>query len=105
VYRAYRLRQASRRLCLSSPPGHPPQAHTKADAPLRAVIIVQQWLNQRGPCYFWSDQARVCRRVVALARRHAFEEVPAPSALRQGWQRAFARWCKLRKQRRKECHA
>jgi hypothetical protein len=72
-------------------------AHTKPDAPLRAAFVVQQWLYQRGPCYLWSDRGNVCRRVAALAHRHAFEELPSPSALRLGWWRAAVRWCELRK--------
>jgi hypothetical protein len=73
-------------------------AHTKSDAPLRATHTVKQWLNQRGPCYPWSDREGVCQKIIALAQEHAFEEVPTASELLQLWQRAYARWCKLRKQ-------
>jgi RNA-directed DNA polymerase len=73
-------------------------AHTKADAPLRAALTVRQWLQQRGPCYPWSDQDTDCRRVVELARGHAFEELPAPSALCKEWERAYLRWRALRTQ-------
>jgi hypothetical protein len=71
-------------------------SHTKADAPLRASLTVRQWLYQRGPCYPCSDRDAVCERVVELAREQAFDEVPSPSALRQGWRRAHDRWCELR---------
>jgi hypothetical protein len=66
--------------------------------PLRAALTVRQWLQQRGPCYPWSDQETDCRRVVELARGHAFEELPDLSALRKGWERAYLRWRALRGQ-------
>jgi hypothetical protein len=72
-------------------------AHTKGDAPLRAMHTVRQWLNQRGPSYAWSDRAQVCQQVVTCAHRHAFEEISGLDELQARWQRAYARWCKLRK--------
>jgi hypothetical protein len=72
-------------------------AHSKSDAPVRAILTVKQWLNQRGPCYTSSDRERVCRRIIELARAQAFEEVPGRQELRQHWQRAYARWRKLRR--------
>jgi hypothetical protein len=72
-------------------------AHTKGDAPLRAVHTIKQWINQRGPCYQWSDRAQACQRVIALARAQAFEEIPGPQELLGYWQRSYARWGKLRK--------
>jgi hypothetical protein len=72
--------------------------HTKEDGPLRAFYLVGQWLSNRGPCYAWSDRQQVCQGIIALAQEYAFEEVPTASELLQLWQRAYARWCKLRKQ-------
>jgi hypothetical protein len=72
-------------------------AHTKSDAPVRAIHTLKQWLNPRGPCYTSSDRDRVCLRMIELARAQAFEEVPSPQQLRQHWQRAYARWRKLRR--------
>jgi RNA-directed DNA polymerase len=72
-------------------------AHTKPDAPLRATSTIKQWLDQRGPCYACSNRVAVCQRILTLARELAFEEVPSPDELRQRWQRAAARWGKLRK--------
>lgn len=72
-------------------------AHTKSDAPVRAIRTLLQWINQRGPCYAWSDRDQVCERIIELARAQAFEEVPGPGELQERWQRAHARWRKLRK--------
>jgi hypothetical protein len=72
-------------------------AHAKNDPSLRAVHTIKHWLNQRGPCYPWSDRDAACERIAKLARKQAFEEIPPASALQDLWQRAYARWCKLRK--------
>jgi hypothetical protein len=71
-------------------------AHTKSDSPVRAIHTIKQWLNQRGPCYRWSDRGHVCEEIIDAARKQAFEEVPSAYDLQRHWQRANARWCKLR---------
>ena len=80
-------------------------AHLKSDAPLRANRTIFQWLNQRGPSYRWSDRQEVCQRIITLAGQQGFEEVPGPSELTEHWQRAYARWQKLRKAVRETCGA
>jgi len=72
-------------------------AHTKSDAPLRAINTVKQWLGQRGPCFTSVDRGEVCRRIIALARKQSFEEMLDVEALLQNWQRAHARWMRLRR--------
>ena len=71
-------------------------AHTKNDAPLRAVHIIKQWLRSRGPCYPWSDREAVCQRIAHLARKQSFEEIPGPGELDEIWQAAYGRWNNLR---------
>ena len=72
-------------------------AHTKSDSPVRAVRAIEGWLDGRGPCHPWSDREEVCRRIIEIASGHGFEDVPPAAELLGRWQRAFARWCKLRK--------
>jgi RNA-directed DNA polymerase len=72
------------------------RAHAKADASLRAVRIVRQWLHQRGPSYPWTDRGAVCARVAEVAAGQAFEELPSAAALGAEWKRAFDRWRGLR---------
>ena len=72
-------------------------AHTKADAPLRAIATIQGWLSQLGPAYRFTDVDRATRRIAAIASEYAFDEIPAQKKLVDDWQRAHARWCKLKK--------
>jgi hypothetical protein len=74
------------------------RANTKVDAPLLAARTARQWLQQRGPCYPWSDRDEVGVRIVETARKYAFEEVPSPTALCREWKRAYFRWRALRRQ-------
>ena len=46
---------------------------TRHFAPAKAI---RGWLDQRGPCYDWSDRDEVYRRIVATASKHAFDEIP-----------------------------
>lgn len=78
-------------------------AHTKSDAPLRAIYGIKQWLNHRGPCYPWSNRKKDCQRIIDIAQLQGFEEVPQPSELLGRWQRAYARWCRVRKEVRRAC--
>lgn len=72
-------------------------AHSKADAQSRAIEITKQWLIQRSPCYRWSKTDEVCEMVVTLAKKYAFEEVPASGELKRYWKGAADRWGSLRK--------
>jgi hypothetical protein len=72
------------------------QAHAAADAPLRAVGTVKGWLAAQGPCYAWCDRDAVIRRVEALARDQAFDELPARRVLLGWWRRAHDRWDEFR---------
>jgi hypothetical protein len=72
-------------------------AHTKSDAPLRAIATLKAWLGQMGPCYLCADRDKMCERIVGLAQEQSFEEIPGSNDLRALWQSAYARWCRLRR--------
>ena len=71
---------------------------TMADAPLRAIAIIEGWVSQMGPCYPFEDHADAHDRIASIAHEQAFDEIPSRSELQNAWQRAFARWCKLRRE-------
>ena len=71
--------------------------HTKTESPLRAVMVIEGWLGQRGPCYPWSDRGEACRRILAAAANLAFDEAPGATELQALWRAAHSRWCNLRK--------
>ena len=72
-------------------------AHAKSDASLRAYRLAEQWLVHRGPCYAHDQLDEIFTRIRLTARRNGFEEIPSDSYLRERFQRAFARWRKIRK--------
>lgn len=72
-------------------------AHTKSDAPLRAIQTIETWLKQRGPSYRSSNPRAVCQQVLDTAVAEAFEELPTVAQLRHEWQLAHARWERLRR--------
>lgn len=71
-------------------------AHTKPDAPLRAIVTIEGWVGQLGPTFVVADRKQVCKRLASLAAQYSFDEIPAEQQLLDDWQRAHARWCKLR---------
>jgi hypothetical protein len=71
-------------------------AHAKSDSPVRAVQSIERWLDQRGPCYPWSEREQACQRIIESAHEQGFEEVPSAQELIGRWPLAYARWCKLR---------
>jgi hypothetical protein len=77
--------------------GHFALVHTLSDSPLRARNLVRQWLNQLGPCFLSSRRGAVCKRIRRLAAKQAFEEIVGDARLIEFWQRAYARWRKIRK--------
>jgi hypothetical protein len=72
-------------------------AHTKEHAPLRAQRTILDLLKQRGPCYRWSPPTEIFPRMVALARKFAFDEIPDYADVQSCYQKANARWGRLRK--------
>jgi group II intron reverse transcriptase/maturase len=71
-------------------------AHEQPGAPLVAHEVVRGWGGQLGPTYPWHERREVWKRVVMLARQWGFDEPPSFRAFRASWQRAFARYGRLR---------
>lgn len=66
-------------------------------APIRAVMALAGWIAARGPCYPALDHEHAAARIASLARKAGFDEMPGPKRIKRLWQRAYARWRKLRK--------
>jgi len=73
------------------------RAHEGPDAPLRADATVRGWLSQAGPCRPHVDLDEACSRVRSIAEGLAFDETPGKAELKRLWQKAHARWRKVRK--------
>jgi len=54
-----------------------------------------------GPCYSYTEQDAAYARITAVAAGQAFDEIPGARDMQGLWQRAYARWCRLRKSYRK----
>jgi group II intron reverse transcriptase/maturase len=67
--------------------------HINSFAPLRAIKIIEGWLDQSGPCY--QDQAsasQTLQQIRAIAEALGFLEMPTPMALLDRWANAHDRW-------------
>ena len=71
-------------------------AHTKSDAPLRAVQTIKFWLSQKGPAYKVLRPGKIANWITERAHALGFQEIPSSKKLIEFWQRAYARWDKLR---------
>jgi retron-type reverse transcriptase len=78
-------------------------AQAKPDSPIRAVETIGGWIEQMGPCYPHADVRKTHARIVATARRHAFEELPTREKVRTLWERAYERWVGIRDGVKNEC--
>lgn len=74
--------------------------HEKPDSPQRAREMILAWLNEMGPCYKYENKAEVYARITATAQELAFDELPGFEALKERWQRAYARFSKKRRVQR-----
>jgi retron-type reverse transcriptase len=72
------------------------EAHEAPNAPLRAVRCIQGWINDKGPCFKFINPDEAWDRIAQIARTLGFDEIPARQTVKHWWQRAFARWCRLR---------
>jgi hypothetical protein len=79
------------------------QAHGRPNSPVAALRSIAGWVADKGPCYVQTHLDRACERVERLAGEQGFEEVPGRDELKGLWQRAAARWGRLRKQVRENC--
>lgn len=60
--------------------------------------IIRGWVSEMGPCYASEDRAAVHARLGRLARDIGFAGIQSRRAFQGLWQRAFARWKRLRQQ-------
>lgn len=75
-------------------------AHGKSNSPIAAVRSLMGWVGDKGPCYPHTHLDRACDRIERIAGEQAFEEVFGRDELKGLWQRAHARWSKLRERQR-----
>lgn len=73
------------------------RAHAQPDTPLMANMALSGWISQLGPCYTNEDHNQATARVVSMAQRWAIDEIPSSHDLQGRWQRAYARWRRLRR--------
>ena len=69
------------------------KAHLLPGSPLRAVQIINGWLDQLGPTLHFEDQTAVLSQIRATTRRFAFGELPSDAQLLERWQTVHDRWC------------
>jgi len=75
-------------------------AHAKPNSPIAAIRSLDGWVADKGPCYPHTALDRACKRIEQMAAEQGFEEILGSGDLKDLWQRAYARWCKLRKKLR-----
>ena len=71
-------------------------AHEQPNAPLRAVAVIEGWIDQLGPMHEFEDRSVVLNRIQDMAAAQEFDELPTRDALRQRWRRARDRWEEIR---------
>jgi len=71
-------------------------AQGETDSPLRAQAIITGWISQMGPCYQQTDMQQAYARIIDLARRQAFDEIPSEEEICRLWEKAHKRWEKAR---------
>jgi len=72
-------------------------AHTKPNSPLRAIDVINGWIDQSGPCYSAAEGRQSVDRVAEIAGRLAFDEIPTANELLARWQKSAARYERLRR--------
>lgn len=75
---------------------HLARTHDRPDAPLRANETILGWLASAGMCFRPDDHLEVHARIATTAHRYAFDEIPSREETRDCWQRAHARWLRIR---------
>jgi hypothetical protein len=71
-------------------------AHEKPNSPIAANASVAGWVSDKGPCYPTVSVGRAHARMQRLAAARGFEDILDRGEVQGLWQRAYARWCKLR---------
>jgi hypothetical protein len=72
------------------------EAHDAPNSPVAAVLTIKGWVSGKGPCFKYTDPDQAWDRIAATARSLAFDEIPGRQKVKDWWQRAYARWCRLR---------
>ena len=70
-------------------------AAERPDPVARAGAVLGGWLGQQGPCYPHLDRDDAYARIAAMSKRRV-GKTPDRDCVFDFWQRAYARWCKLR---------
>lgn len=71
-------------------------AHEQPNAPLRAIDMIEGWIDQIGPTYEFENRTAVLNRLTRMAKTLGFDEIPSTPALRARWHRAHQRWQEIR---------
>jgi len=82
---------------LKIPPLRFAATHGKPNSPIAAIRSITGWVADKAPCYPHANIDWVFARIKHFAAAHGFEEIPDKGEVAGLWQRAYARWCKLRK--------
>ena len=72
------------------------EAHDAPDSPMRAWLTIQGWVNDKGPCFKYTNPAESWDRTAGIALSLKFDEIPDRDLLKDWWQLSHARWCRLR---------
>jgi ribonuclease HI len=71
---------------------HLKEAHLYLLSPLRAIWVIEGWIEQLGPVFDQESSEEVVSRIVSLARTYSFEEIPSRKELVEKWEKAYSRW-------------
>lgn len=69
--------------------------HEKPAPPLRAIQIVEGWIEQIGPCFLCEERDQVVSRIAAIGAQLAFDELPDAEELLERWREAYSRWLNI----------
>jgi hypothetical protein len=77
-------------------------AHEEPNSPVRVYHAIVAWVGQKGPCYRHLDHDAAYARIAAIAKERAFDEIPGRGDVKRLWQRAHARWGKVKRSERRK---
>ena len=72
------------------------EAQAKPNSPIAATESLAGWLADKAPCFSTIDINRAYDRIKTLGAECGYDELPERYEIQAYWQRAYARWCKLR---------
>lgn len=73
------------------------EAHDAPNSPVQAIHAMKGWVGDKGPCFQHTDLNAAWEQLAGIAQSVGYDEIPDRHLLKEWWQRAHARWCKLRK--------